>query len=140
MEAARRDPGRKRAEPRSAAHVLRGTALAHRRDGVHRTHELRRDDVLRDGEHADADAYARSSPWPRDERAHHGLHGLHAAWSDAARIDRHGGRDRHRVPCRWLDRGIGLDIRVVTWSRAAWRTRELASTSGRALRLEIRRF
>ena len=74
-----------RARARSAALDLRRAAHADRRDGLHRTHELRGDGVPGDGERADADAHARSSARSRDERAHDGDHGLHAARADAAR-------------------------------------------------------
>ena len=140
LEAARRASRRQRAVARCAAHGVRDAALADRRDGVHRAHELRRDGVPRDGEHADADAHAGSSSRPRDERAHHGLHGLHAAGSDAARIARYGRGDQHRVPRRRRRGGDDLGLCAVTCAGTARRSGLDASTSGRALRLENQRF
>ena len=106
----RRTPRRGRVCPRDPPHAFRRTTHRSRRDALRRPHESRRDDLPGDGEHIDADAHSRRTSRTRHERAHDGVHGIHAAGPDAAWISRHVRRDQQLVPGGRSDRDVTFGI------------------------------
>src|SRR5438445_524612 len=132
LAASRGAPRGRRPRARGTSYVLRRPAFGRRRDGLRGTHEPRGDGLPRDGEHPYADPDARRDPRAGHEREHDGLHGLHAARPDAARIGGDVRRDQQRVPRGRCPRDAARRLRRASRCRAPGGHGRDAPARGRA--------